>query len=63
MYVITVCFVDMAIYGREPATDRMLLVICNLCGRVIKLQAVVKHNGKEGWDGLSERESMRYCRL
>lgn len=36
----------MAIYGREPATDRMLLVICHLCGRVLKLQAVLKHNGE-----------------
>ena len=56
MYACTpLCFalVDMAIYGQEPATDKMLLVVCNVCGRVLKLQAVVKHNGESGC-GLSE---------
>lgn len=36
---------DMAIYGREPATDRLIFVVCDLCGRVMKSQAVLKHKG------------------
>ncbi|XP_011410019.1 PREDICTED: ataxin-7-like isoform X1 [Amphimedon queenslandica] len=34
---------DMAIYGREPATDKMILVVCELCRRVVKSQALLKH--------------------
>ena len=36
----------MAIYGREPATDNMLLVVCEICGRVVKSQALLKHKGQ-----------------
>lgn len=34
---------DMAIYGREPATDKMVLVVCEICDRVVKSQAYLRH--------------------
>ena len=41
MYII-----DMAIYGREPATDKMVLVVCEICDRVVKSQAYLRHRGQ-----------------
>ena len=35
----------MAIYGEEPASDSLALVVCELCGRVVKSQALSKHKG------------------
>ena len=36
----------MAIYGREPATDKMVLVVCEICDRVVKSQAYLRHRGQ-----------------
>lgn len=35
----------MAIYGVEPASDSLALVVCEQCGRVVKSQALSKHKG------------------
>ena len=40
-----VCVLDMAIYGEEPASDSLALVVCEQCGRVVKSQALSKHKG------------------
>ena len=48
LFIFFQCQLDMAIYGREPATDNMLLVVCELCGRVVKSQALLKHKGQYG---------------
>ena len=36
----------MAIYGEEPASDSLALVVCQQCGRVVKSQALSKHKGE-----------------
>ena len=36
---------DMAIYGREPATDNLVLVVCDICNRTVKSQAFMRHKG------------------
>ncbi|CAI7997265.1 Ataxin-7-like protein 1 [Geodia barretti] len=41
------CREDMAIYGEEPASDSLALVVCEQCGRVVKSQALSKHKGEE----------------
>ena len=35
----------MAIYGEEPASDSLALVVCEQCSRVVKSQALSKHKG------------------
>ncbi len=40
-------FLDMAIYGEEPALDSLSLVVCGDCGRVVKSQALVNHKGEQ----------------
>ena len=42
---VCVCVLDMAIYGEEPASDSLALVVCEQCGRVVKSQALSKHKG------------------
>lgn len=39
---------DMAIYGELPVSDCLSLVVCRKCNRVIKSEALIKHNG-ESW--------------
>ena len=44
-----ICCTDMAIYGEEPASDSLALVVCEQCSRVVKSQALSKHKGwREG---------------
>ena len=44
-HCVCVCVLDMAIYGEEPASDSLALVVCEQCGRVVKSQALSKHKG------------------
>jgi len=39
---------DLAIYGVCPARDEFYLVVCELCGMLVKPQALQQHTGMSG---------------